>query len=76
MSYKSTVCFLSLPNGGELHVYSTFDPALTDGHTPQLRLGVLIPACEGMPEGMDYDEPVPIGLQSAEGDRVLGRHGR
>lgn len=56
MSYKSTIYFLSLPDGGELHVYNTFDPALTDGHTPQLRLGVLIPPCEGMPEGMDFDE--------------------
>lgn len=56
MSYKSTVYFCSLPNAGELHVYSTIDPVLTDGHTPQLRIGVLIPACEDMPEGLDYDE--------------------
>jgi hypothetical protein len=64
MSYKSTVVFERLLGGGELHVYDTLDPALTDGHTLQRRIGVLLPRSDHF-EGLDYDEPlVPLAVKS------------
>jgi hypothetical protein len=59
MSYRSTVLLINLPNdGGEIHIYDTFDPAFTDGHTQQRRINVRLPRCEELPTGIDYDEPV------------------
>jgi len=57
MSYRSTVLLLDLPGGGELHIYDTFDPKYTDGHTEQRRISIMIPRCREMPGGIDYDEP-------------------
>jgi hypothetical protein len=55
MSYISTIYHAQLPGGGEVHVYDTIDPTLTDGHTPQRRLNVRIPGFNLFP-GIDFDE--------------------
>ena len=45
MSFRSTIKLYELPDGGEVHVYETFDPAvLRDGQEHQRRINVRIPS--------------------------------
>ncbi len=64
MSYRSTIFLADLPDGGEVHLYDTVDPAvIQEGQESQRRINI-------RPSAFDFDEEIPA---SVGGPRRYGR---